>query len=248
MKRLLILGVIFSFFLSNFALAEENHQKGFSDIDVNTNYRKAILWMANNEVINGNPDGTFKPDKCVNRAELLKMLYKMLEVNLEDYKNTELFKDTPDNQWYSDYVRTARARNTVQGYADGKFRPEQCVKRVEAIKMAVLEFNNSEIPKYKAYYGDLRDGISSEWYYPYLDYALSANVLGLSHIEQTDATGFKYFPADNMSRKEVTEMLYSLKTIQDNDLESYDQEFTPDALALSAAKVAYTINQILFTI
>ncbi len=245
--KIVIFATVSSLFISTFASASETTQKSFSDVDVNTDYQKSILWMANNGVINGNPDGTFQPDKCVNRAELLKMLYKMLEVDLSQYNDTELFKDTADGEWYSDYIKAARARKTVQGYGDGTFKPAQCVKRVEAIKMAVLEFNYGEIPKYESNYGDLRDTDETQWYHPYLHYALSANLLGRNHTKQVDATGFNYYPSENMSRKEVAEMLYSMKTTSDNSLNAYDETYSPDPIVLKDAQVNYKTDMVVLT-
>jgi len=120
--------------------------KGFSDINANTDYKSAIDWMTNNGVIQGYADQTFKPDQCVKRVEFLKMLFLMLNIDANN-STAELFKDTYADQWYAPYVKTARARGTVEGYPDGTFKPAQCVARVEALKMAILEFNETELPE-----------------------------------------------------------------------------------------------------
>ena len=48
----------------------------FPDVPDNHLYREAIEKLVGSQVINGNPDGTFKPEEAVNRAAMLKMLYK----------------------------------------------------------------------------------------------------------------------------------------------------------------------------
>ena len=54
----------------------------FPDVSESTDYAGSIEWMNENGVIQGYPDGTFKPDKCVNRAEFLKMMYLSFEENI----------------------------------------------------------------------------------------------------------------------------------------------------------------------
>ena len=175
------------------------------------------------------------------------MLYITLETDMSGYAATALFKDTPADSWYAQYVKTARARDSINGYQDGTFKPGQCVKRAEAIKIAVLEFNYGEIPAYTSNYGNLKDAPSTEWYYPYLNYALSANVLGRNHTNQIDATSFKFYPGEDMSRKEVAEMLYSMKTVRDNSLDSYDEAYEPNPLKLMPTEVTLKIDQIILT-
>ena len=56
---------------------------------------KPIQSLADREVINGYPDGTFKPDQAVTRAELAKMLGKAL--NYQPVNGSK-FPDT-DGHW-----------------------------------------------------------------------------------------------------------------------------------------------------
>ena len=154
----------------------------FSDVTTRTEYKESIEWMHENRVIQGRDDGNFVPDECANRAEFLRILFEILDVDLSATAQAELFSDTPADAWYASYVRAARARGTVSGYGDGTFSPGQCVNRAEAIKMAVLEFNNGQIPTYRRDYGEVEDVENSAWFYNYIDYALSANVLGREHV------------------------------------------------------------------
>ncbi|MBI5753656.1 S-layer homology domain-containing protein [Candidatus Peregrinibacteria bacterium] len=243
----------------------------FSDVNDQTNYQNSILWMQQNQVINGYEDGTFKPDKCVNRAEFLKMLFKTLSVD-SGKSTAELFPDTPDSEWYAPYIRTAREHKTIEGYKDGKFRPDVCVKRAEAIKMASIEFTNNDIPekkwKFQGIEGMPADTQDSKlWFYKYLEYALKTNTVGTKHIDISKAEEkgpyyYEFLPNDSMSRKEVAEMLYRMKAIKDNGEDYYyssdkkafyEQEqqsytfYKPDALVLKDAKANFQLDQILLT-
>lgn len=239
MKKFLLIAVTFMLIFSQTAMAVS-----FPDVDEDTPYQDSIIWMAENGVIDGYPDGTFRPDACVNRVELLKMLLEMLEVDIYG-SGYPLFPDTYADQWYAPYVRTARERGTVAGYPDGTFRPAQCVNRVEAIKMAVLEFNDGSIPDYNAYYGDPVDVDPDEWYFKYLDYALSALLVGRVHTAgQNGGDGFYFFPAGSMTRKEVAEMLYRMKALRDNDMSYYTVNIEPDPIEQSPAdEVSLIMNE-----
>ena len=172
MKKLIPF-ILFIFIFSSTAFANSN----FNDVNNQTFYKQSIDWMLENEIINGYGDGSFKPDNCVNRVELLKMLFKTLEVDTTEYE-AELFSDTYANEWYTEYVIAARARGTVNGYPDGTFKPSQCVNRVEAIKMALLEFNNGEIPdQYGMVINPYDIGEMSQdtpWWMPYFKVVISA--------------------------------------------------------------------------
>ena len=213
----------------------------FSDIGPNTDYRDAILWLNDNGVIQGYPDGTFKPEICVNRVELLKMIYLTNETDITDmslgYGTGGYFHDVDMGQWYWPYLRHALETGTVEGYPDKTFKPEQCVKRVEAMKMAILEFNGGEIPAGYAYAGlsltvdSFQDIDHSAWYFKYFEYAIAANILGLEHvIQQYDATSpyyekIQFFgPGTDMARKEVSEMLYRMKAIRDHSASKYNEQ------------------------
>jgi hypothetical protein len=191
-------------------------------------YDEALNWAFENDVMTGYEDGYLGEKECVKRVEILKMLFKVLEID-ETQSTAELFPDTPEGEWYIDFVETGRHRNTIQGYEDGMFRPAQCVNRAEAIKMAILEFNDGEVPEYITNYTS-DDITSDQWFYNHAMYALSQDAVGLNHIIYTYYPNFNYYPGESMTREEVAEMLYRLKTMKDRGLEMYMDSYEPDDL------------------
>ncbi|MEK7673488.1 MAG: S-layer homology domain-containing protein [Patescibacteria group bacterium] len=200
----------------------------FSDVKTNTSYKGSIEWMADNEVIKGYSDNNFKPDQCVTRAEFLKMLYKMAEVDTSTYTivDAKLLPDADRNAWYINFIATGYGRKIISGYPDGKFKPNQCVNRAEAIKMAVLEFYRDEIPELEASGETALDMKENDWFYKYVRFTLKANLIGLNHAVRTDA-GIKVMPAGNMTRAEVAELLFRIKAILDNEADEFDAVLTP---------------------
>jgi len=209
----------------------------FSDVSENTSYTSSIDWMTENGVIQGYPDGTFKPDQCVNRAEFLKMMYLTLGKNIivEDgfagsnyYDN--FFNDTSTDEWYWPYVEQALRDEAIEGYPDGTFKPGQCVNRAEALKMAVLGF---EIYDENAggdrpdIYVDVMPG--NNWFDAYIYSAIDRNAVGKDHVTM-DEENHIFYPGDSMTRKEVAEMLYRIKTLTDNEVFGYVDTMEPDDL------------------
>jgi hypothetical protein len=244
MKKLFISFVVIFLLLTQLASAQMFGGAGFSDVNEGTDYYDSIKWMAENEIVGGYADGTFRPDDCVNRVEFLRMMYATLEVDLAT-RAVALFSDTPEGQWYSSYVRKARATGAVSGYPDGTFRPEQCVNRAEAVKMAVLAFNDNVLPETSFPAVEYSDIIEGQWYYDYFNYAFYAYLLGEKHTTIISSGGFEYYgekfyPGDSMTRKEVAEMLYRMKVVKDNSLaynyswqEPYPIGYEPFYLACS---------------
>jgi hypothetical protein len=184
----------------------------FSDVNSTTLYNQDIEWLANNNVIQGYPDGTFGPDKCVKRAELLKMIYELKDKELSNDTRSN-FKDTEVGQWYIPYVNTAKEEGTVQGYSDGTFKPGQCVNRAEALKIAQNAYIKGYTPeKFQREICDVHD---TDWFSNYVHFGLTKRTVGGEHTTQGDCGGIDFHPESDMTRKEVATMLFRLKTMTD---------------------------------
>ncbi len=244
MKRITLTILAYLLFTST-SFANSN----FTDVNENTYYKTAIEWMEQNQIINGYPDGTFRPNVCVNRVEFLKMLFNTLNVDIFSYE-TDLFSDTPNGEWYTQYVFAGRARKTINGYSDGSFKPEQCVNRVEAIKMAILEFNDGEIPAQSGIFEtpyDIAKITDNTWWKPYFESAMGSNLVGTNHFTtfNADWSGMKvesdftnptynFGPGEPMTRKEVAEMLYRIKALKDSgERGSYIDGLKPNPIIIA---------------
>ncbi|WP_256257561.1 MULTISPECIES: tandem-95 repeat protein [unclassified Paenibacillus] len=83
----------------------------------------------------GYPDGTFKADNHLTRAELAAIIARLL--HNDEAAETIAYNDVPDTHWAADYIRTVTKHQVFNGFEDGTFRPEAQVKRGElAVVMA----------------------------------------------------------------------------------------------------------------
>lgn len=86
--------------------------------------------------ITGYPDGTFKPDNAVTRAEFLKILISVIGINSASGGDSG-FSDVSASDWFFGYVMAAVTAGIAGGYPDGTFQPNAPITREEAAKMVV---------------------------------------------------------------------------------------------------------------
>lgn len=187
----------------------------FSDISNSHPNKRAInnAWLY--EFIEGYPDGTFGPDRPINRAEIVKiMIAEELEGEIPDanvYNNC--FSDVT-TEWFAPYICYALEQGYIAGYEDGTYRPANPVNRVEAIKI-ILEvgLDASEWPdptdadKAIELPVDIEEG---QWYEGYARMAIVKGLVDGEHVTQDSQGQLYYYPGENMTRKEVVEMVWRI--------------------------------------
>ena len=83
--------------------------------------------------VSGYPDGTFKPDNTITRAEFATMLVKAFKLAP---KQGKVFADLA-NHWAKDFISTAAAYEIVNGYDDTHFGPDNKITREQMSMMIV---------------------------------------------------------------------------------------------------------------
>jgi len=156
----------------------------------NHTYSTAIDWIQADGLIGGYPDGTYKPDQTIIRAEFTKIVVEATVGGTKTGSNC--FPDVTD-QWFAPYVCTAKEYAIVGGNSDGTFTPAREVNYAEALKI-VLE----------AYSIPLPTTTPEQWYSHYIDYASGA---GLSYASSK-------LPHSFVSRAEMAEMIYWINNPQ----------------------------------
>lgn len=101
----------------------------FSDIEGHR-YARHIAAAEALGVTTGYPDGDFRPDAFVTRAELASFLVAGLKLELERPEDAS-FDDVEVDAWYFPAVETAVAHGVLSERAPGRFEPERRVTRAE---------------------------------------------------------------------------------------------------------------------
>ncbi len=133
----------------------------FFDITIETNHANAILKIADKGIISGYPDGSFKPELQINRAEFLKILVEATKGTGVEISGSNCFPDVK-NEWFAPYICYAKARGWVGGYPDGSFQPANPVNRAEALKILSQSFNWSVVNTGGAWYSQFANAALSE--------------------------------------------------------------------------------------
>lgn len=113
--------------------AGPNEQQAFSDVAPAHWAHEAILSMQKDKIIDGYPDGTFRPEENVTREQFIKMLLKALKITPS--KKEAGFKDVEKIRWSYDYINAAKELNISNGTEEGTFLPEEVVSRQDASTM-----------------------------------------------------------------------------------------------------------------
>jgi len=101
--------------------------------------RRIIYSAYERGVIAGYPDGTFRPDAPINRAEALKILFLATNLSAFDNESYEnIFSDVSQDDWFTPYIHDALSYAFIEGYDDGTFRPGKPITRGEATKLTLF--------------------------------------------------------------------------------------------------------------
>ena len=211
-----------------------------NDVPVSHPNYTAISVMADEGAVTGYEDGSFKPDNPINRAELVKMIVAYNYVGA-DLSVNNCFPDVKE-EWFAPYVCFAKAQGLVQGYPDGTFKPGNNINRVEAIKILLpIVIPNERMPMPAAIDENVvqpSDIDGNAWYAPYLRFSIAKGLLDGQHVTEL-ADGYNYYPAGNMTRKEVAEMVFRMM--------SYENDRTAYATVMTESTCYYLLNNGLYT-
>ena len=201
----------------------------FPDVPDGHLYQQPIERLVGFKVINGNPDGRFYPERSVNRAEVLTMLYRALN-RTPATASVKCFSDVIIGSWYASVVCDAAANHIVDGYSDGTFRPQKEVNRVEALKMITNIFG-MPVPELSAQDRTIVKFVDvsvSAWYTKYLYASFTNGILPIA-----GQVGPRFFPDAPLLRGEAAAYI-------DNALQVHliKQESSAAAQSSAATSVA----------
>ena len=196
--------------------AEAAVKSSFPDVkDINP-HLAAIEYLKSVGLLGGYPDGTFKPDQTINRAEALKIVYlSRLRLNLTDAVTTKMinFPDVKNTDWFFTFVQKAFDLQIVEGYLDGKFKPANEITKAESLKIVMTGIvkNYQTVVVSTAPFNDV---LVSDWVAPYASYALSRQI-----IEMDETANFG--PTIKITRAEFAELVYRTEFSEENKFDKY---------------------------
>lgn len=179
--------------------------QSFTDITPEDAFCPTLKSINQNNIITGYTDGilkTFKGDNEINRAELLKLVLLFANTEIQHpAQNEPIFSDVNPDEWYANYVHTAKKLGIIDGYPNGTFMPAQAVNKAEAVKIMLKTLKAETGIVSSAPYEDTEISQNNAWYLPYAKY-MKDNI---------DQTSDIFTPDHFMTRREIVEMLNSLE-------------------------------------
>ena len=204
MKKILIM------FLAMFIASSIPAFAFYSDMQETHWAYKQIKQLSEKSVVVGYPDGTFKPDENVTRAEFASMAIKALGQEHTTVAQPVLFTDIDNDFWAYDAIQKAIYFDLISNPEHGgHFRPYDSVSRAEALSIAVNALTTEQISEQKAKYvlsKVYKDSANiPNWF---IIPAGKAEILGMV-VCAPDKTGI--MDADRpATRAEVTAILYNM--------------------------------------
>ncbi len=209
-KPITSLVVLFSFLSVASALPayyEPSNGEVFNDVYESYVYEEAIKTLKADGAITGYPDGSYKPQARINRAELVTLMMRGTD---QELSGGDCFSDVK-NEWFAPSVCTAKRLGYLKGYEDGTFRPTKYVNFAEASKIISVAFEGAQ------------DENGAAWYKAYVDTLAAKKAIPLS-ITQAE---------NDITRGDMAEIIWRIKhdvtdkAFQDFDLLSTDLPNAP---------------------
>ena len=102
----------------------------YSDVKSGDWFNNAVSTLSNAGIISGYPDGTFRPNAPITRAEMAKVIALFAKLD----KSEDRFDDIAGH-WAEAYIKLAAGNGWIAGYPDGSFKPQQNITRAETMTM-----------------------------------------------------------------------------------------------------------------
>ena len=97
--------------------------------------KKEIQYLLEKNIVSGYPDGSFRPDESITRAEFIKIINNVF--GYSDIGEVQ-FSDVKEKDWFYDEIGKAVAAGYIGGYSDGTMKPNNPITRQEVSKIIGL--------------------------------------------------------------------------------------------------------------
>ena len=195
--------------LATIAMLNNPANAFYTDMDETHWAYQSIKFLTEVGVVVGYPDGTYKPDIPVTRAEFASMAIKALGQEDTEVTQDIHFSDVDSGFWAYNIIRKAVYFDLIPDAKGQNYRPFDSVTRAEALNIAVNALTTQEISQQKA------DSIISKAYDDYeqlpawfLMAAAKAHVLDLVVVMPGNEGKMEAMRPAN--RAEVAQILYKM--------------------------------------
>ena len=109
--------------------------------DVQNHWAETYIdYLASEGLISGFPDGTFKPNQTLTRAQVSLIITNELGLNLESAN----FPDVAASHWANGHIGAVASQGIMVGYPDGSFKPDNPMTRAEVSSVIASAYNMTQ--------------------------------------------------------------------------------------------------------
>lgn len=171
----------------------------FSDVPKKHIYYEEIESIKEKELINGYPDGTFKPNDSIKREHAAAIIQRS-GVDLTPVRAAGKFSDVPKNHLYYSTIQKLYRAGIIDG-SEGKFNPSGHITRAQLAKILVESFDLKMKPGKSLNFTDIP---SDHWASEYIQILASNGI--------TTGSNGKFMPNDSLTRGHYAVFLSRLYT------------------------------------
>ncbi len=140
----------------------------FTDLPDKHFAANSIKLLAAEGVINGYPDGSFRPADTVKRQEFAKMIVLALNANGQFESKTRSFMDVPISHWANPYIKVAADKGLIKGKSNQLFAPADSITGAEVMAILIRALGNET---------SVQVSLGEPWYVGYVKEAERAGLL-----------------------------------------------------------------------
>jgi len=171
--------------------------------------------MSTEGIVKGDPDGNFRPDDNLNRAEAAALVYRVLGLGEPNVPFEKPFSDVEGTAWYAGYLNDLKEMGLVAGNPDGTYRPNNNINRAEFLTLAMNVYYHLAPVEVQQHINVLKTGdktttyadLGDDWY---TGTVTAATTLGFVHGSACSTGGMCFNATNQITRAEATVILYNM--------------------------------------
>ena len=140
---------------------------GFGDVK---NFKEEIQYLTDRKIINGYPDGSYRPNEPILRVQAVMMIMREMGLEMDEIPDPGFTDIRKGDMGYED-VAAASYYGLIEGKGNRQFDPKGQMTRGEMSKVLALAYELSGM--YPTGFKDVTEG---QWTYPYISALAAHNV------------------------------------------------------------------------
>lgn len=193
--------------------------ESFTDVEQGSWYAENVAFGASEGIFNGYPEGDFRPEATMTRAEAVTAILKAKNVEIPDSVLTTSYPDVAADKWFAAAIETASDLGIVGGMPSGDFEPNVNLTRAEFSVMVMNAFDLEAGDNATSDFSDVKEDL---WY------ATSVEVLSSLGIVQGNPDG-TFAPGADVKRNEAAAFVH--RTLDPTQRIGYEEELTIESVS-----------------